>query len=327
MLSVNQLAVKICRRLMDNAGEFNVKHTRFKNGVHLIDTGNKVFGGTEAGLRVTDICLGGVGNVSVTFKDLDGLTLPAIEISTDFPVLSLLCQASGGYREAMEGWINFKCGSYSAIASGPARAIVHEPAGLFDLLGYIDDADVAVVVLQSEQYPDEKVAARLLERCKVNPENLYLVLSPISSMSGLVQVTGRTVENAMVKLLSLSYDVKMVKHALGVAPLPPLGSRTIMPDDMLSYASIVHLYVELDEKTDLREMTRKMPSQTSKDYGKSFTELIYEHKGLRGIDINLFAPGQIYVNDLKSGELYRSGKVNSELVKKMMGFKSRPNIR
>lgn len=327
MLSVNQLAVKICRKLMDNADEFNVKHIRFKNGVHLIDTGNKVFGGTEAGLHVTEICLGGVGNVSVTSKDLDGLTLPAIEVSTDYPVLALLCQASGGYREAMEGWINFKSGSYSAIASGPARAIVHEPEGLFDTLGYRDNADVAVVVLQSEQYPDEKVAARLLERCKVNPENLYLVLSPLSSMSGLVQATGRSVKNAMVKLLSLSYDVKIVKHALGVAPLPPLGSRTIVPEDMLSYASIVHLYVEPDEKTDLRDMAQKTPSQTSKDYGKSFTELVNERKGLRGIDINLIAPAQIYVNDLKSGGLYRSGKVNSELVKKMMGFQSRPNIR
>ena len=194
-------------------------------------------------------------------------------------------------------------------------------------LGYWDDADVAVVVLQSEQNPYEKVAARLLERCKVNPENLYLVLSPLSSMSGLVQATGRSVKNAMVKLLSLSYDVKTVKHALGVAPLPPLGSRTIVPDDMLSYASIVHLYVEPNEKTDLRDTAQKMPSQTSKDYGKLFTELINEHRGLRGIDINLIAPAQIYVNDLKSGELYTYGKVNSELIKKMMVLKSKTNIR
>jgi methenyltetrahydromethanopterin cyclohydrolase len=146
-------------------------------------------------------------------------------------------------------------------------------------------------------------------------------------MSGSVQATGKTVENAMVKLLSLSYDVRMVKNALGVAPLLPLGSRTIVPDDMLSYASIVHLYVEPDEKTGLRDMAQKMPSQKSKDYGKSFTELTNEHRGLRGIDINLIAPAQIYVNDLKSGELYTYGKVNSELIKKMMGFQSRPNIR
>jgi methenyltetrahydromethanopterin cyclohydrolase len=63
-----------------------------------------------------------------------------------------------------------------------------------------------------------------------------------------------------------------------------------------------------------------MPSQTSKDYGRPFTELIREHKGLRGIDINLFAPAEVYVNNLKSGELYRFGKVNSDLVKKMAGL-------
>jgi methenyltetrahydromethanopterin cyclohydrolase len=139
-------------------------------------------------------------------------------------------------------------------------------------------------------------------------------------MSGLVQVTARTVENAMVKLHSLGYDVKKVKFAHGVAPLPPLGSRTIAPDDMLSYGSIVHLYVVPEEKKDLREIAKKMPSQTSKDYGRPFTELIREHKGLRGIDINLFAPAEVYVNNLKSGELYRFGKVNSHLVKKMAGL-------
>ncbi len=113
MLSVNQLAVKICRELMDNADEFNVKHTRFKNGVHLIDTGNKVFGGTEVGLHVTEICLGGVDNVSVTSKDLDGLTLPAIEVSTDFPVLSLCVK-----RQAVtvRPW---KAGSTSKAARTP----------------------------------------------------------------------------------------------------------------------------------------------------------------------------------------------------------------
>jgi methenyltetrahydromethanopterin cyclohydrolase len=322
MLSVNQLAVRICKRLMDSFDEFNVKHTCFSNGVHLIDTGNKVIGGIDAGVCVTEICLGGVGDVSLTSMDLDGLSLLAVEVSTDFPVLSLLCQASGGYREAMEGWINFKCGSYSAIASGPARAIVHEPKGLFKMLEYQDDGDVAVVVLQSEQYPDEKVATHFLKRCKVNPENLYLVLSPLSSMSGLVQVTGRTVENAMVKLKSLDYDPKKVRFAKGIAPLPPLGSRTTVPDDMLSYGSIVHLFVERDEKVDLAKLVQKLPSHTSRDYGKSFTQLISENKGLRGIDINLFAPAQVYVNDLGSGEFYRSGRVNGQLIRRMTGLKS-----
>jgi methenyltetrahydromethanopterin cyclohydrolase len=320
MLSVNKSAASICKKMLDEPDELGIKCTSFKSGAHLIDTGNKATGGMQAGLHVTKICLGGVGNVSLTSMDLEGITLPAVMVSTDFPILSLLCQASGGYREAMEGWINFNVGSYRAIASGPARALVHEPKKLLETVPYMESAEEAVVVLQSEQYPNEKVADSLAEKCRVNPENLYLVLSPLSSMCGLIQVTGRSVENAMVKLHTLGYDGNSVKNACGIAPLPFLKSKRIVPDDMLSYGSIVHLYVLPDEGTDLKQITRKMPSNTSKCYGRSFSDLIHEHEGLRGIDLELFAPAEVYINDLATGELYHSGSVNSSLIKTLSGL-------
>jgi methenyltetrahydromethanopterin cyclohydrolase len=182
------------------------------------------------------------------------------------------------------------------------------------VIGYEDSAQEAVVVLQSEQYPDERVAEVLAKRCGVDSENLCLVLSPLSSMSGVVQVTGRSVENAMVKLNALNYSVKAVKHACGIAPVPPLRSK-ILPDDMLSYASVVHLYVLPSDGEDLETVVRRLPSQTSKSYGKSFSTLTREHGGLRGIDLDLFAPAEVYVNNLKTGELYHSGKVNYSLIK------------
>lgn len=318
MLSVNKLAASICRNMVDEASELDIKCTRFKNGAYLIDSGNRVKGGVQAGLYVTEICLGGVGNACLTWMDLDGLKLPAVQVTTDFPVLSLLCQASGGYHEAMEGWINFTADSYKAIASGPARGLVHEPKNLFEMIGYKDSADEAVVVLQSEQYPNEKVAEDLAARCNVNPENLYVVLSPLSSLSGIIQVTGRSVENAMVKFNTLKYSVSAVKHAFGIAPISPTNSSAIVPDDMLSYASIVHLYVLPKNNENSEEMARRMPSQNSESFGKSFSTLIKEHGGLRGIDINLFAPAEVYVNNMKTGELHHNGKVNSSLIRKWL---------
>jgi methenyltetrahydromethanopterin cyclohydrolase len=188
------------------------------------------------------------------------------------------------------------------------------------MIPYMDSAEEAVVVLQSEQYPNEKAADSLSEKCRVNPENLYLVLAPLSSMSGLIQVTGRSIENAMVKLHTLGYDGNNVRNACGIAPLPPLKSRRIVPDDMLSYGSIVHLYVMPDEGTDLGQIAREMPSRTSKCYGRSFSDMIKEHGGLRGIDLKLFAPAEVYINDLATGELYHSGSVNSGLIKAMAGL-------
>jgi len=320
MLSVNESAASICKKMLDEPEELNIKCTRFENGAHLIDTGNKVTGGIQAGLHVTKICLGGLGNVSLTSMDFEGLALPAVMVSTDFPILSLLCQASGGDRGAMEGWINFNAGSYNAIASGPARALVHKPKKLLEMIPYMDFAEEAVVVLQSEQYPNEKAADSLAKTCRVNPENLYVVLAPLSSVSGLIQVTGRSVENAMVKLHTLGYDGNHVKSAFGMAPLPPLKSKTIIPDDMLSYGSIVHLYIMPEKGTNLEQIAQKMPSKTSKCYGRSFSNMMKEHRGLRGIDLKLFAPAEVYINNLATGELYHSGSVNSVLIKTMAGL-------
>jgi methenyltetrahydromethanopterin cyclohydrolase len=120
----------------------------------------------------------------------------------------------------------------------------------------------------------------MAERCGVDPENLYLVLSPLSSMPGVVQVTGKSVENAMVKLNTLHYSVKAVKHACGIAPVPPSRSK-VLPDDMLSYASVVHLSVLPSDGEDLETVVRRLPFQTSKSYGKSFSTLTREHGGLQ----------------------------------------------
>src|SRR4030067_3732388 len=103
---------------------------------------------------------------------------PAVNVYPDFPVIPLLCQAMGGYREATRGWLNFKAGSYRAIVSGPARALVHEPKELFELIGYSDYADVAVSILQSEQYPDEVVAGELGRKRKGKPKKMYMVFTP-----------------------------------------------------------------------------------------------------------------------------------------------------
>ena len=97
MLSVNRLAASICKQMLDEQEELNIKCSRFESGAHLIDTGHEAKGGLRAGLYVTKIGLGGVGNASLTWMDLGGITLPAVGVSTDFPILSLLCQASGGY--------------------------------------------------------------------------------------------------------------------------------------------------------------------------------------------------------------------------------------
>jgi len=75
-----------------------------------------------------------------------------------------------------------------------------------------------------------------------------------------------------------------------------------------------------DERADMRQIARDMPSRNSRCYGQSFSDLIKEHGGLRGIDLKLFAPAEVYVNDLATGEVHHFGSVNSSLIKTMAGL-------
>jgi len=66
MFSVNQGAFKIVKALMSNPEYYGVKVEKVEGGGTIIDAGVKVRGGYEAGLRITEICMGGLGKAYLT---------------------------------------------------------------------------------------------------------------------------------------------------------------------------------------------------------------------------------------------------------------------
>ncbi|HMK90128.1 MAG TPA: methenyltetrahydromethanopterin cyclohydrolase, partial [Methylocystis sp.] len=64
--SVNLLAGEIVDRLAASAERYRVAVSRGSSGELLIDAGAKAAGGVEAGLLLTEICMGGLGRVSLT---------------------------------------------------------------------------------------------------------------------------------------------------------------------------------------------------------------------------------------------------------------------
>ena len=63
--SVNALAGEIVDRLVAGADRYRVSVSRGASGELLIDAGARAPGGIDAGLLLTEICMGGLGRVSL----------------------------------------------------------------------------------------------------------------------------------------------------------------------------------------------------------------------------------------------------------------------
>jgi len=316
-LSVNQAAWQLVKKLCDKASECGVSVKETKSGTILIDAGIEAKGGFLAGKIVTEICLGGYGKAKITHMHLDDLKLPSIFVYTDHPAIATLGSQFAGWQ--------IKVGEYSAIGSGPIRALIRKPQEIYEKIGYEDKADVAVLVLETSKEPPETVVQYICEQCKVAPENLAIVLVSTASIAGSVQVSGRIVETGMHKLLKLGFDPKLITHAWGHAPVAPVHPKFAQAmgrtNDAILYAGVAYYTVNYDDDEKLKELLEKAPSSASRSYGQPFFE-IFKSAGydFYKIDPNLFAPAVLIVNNAKTGKVFKAGKINVEVFKRSIGF-------
>lgn len=317
-VSVNKEAEKIVKQLIENPDLYNVKVEKLPSGATIIDAGLEVSGGYLAGLKVTEICLGGLGTVNLTYiRYTEDFELPAVMVSTDHPAISLLASQFAGW--------NIKVGDYSAIGSGPARALSIKPKKLYEKIKYKDEADCAVVVLETNKKPTDEVALKISGDCNVKPEKLYMVLAPTASAAGAVQIAGRIVETGLFRLEQLGLNPLTVLHGIGYAPIMPThpdpNVAMGMANDSLFYGGVTYYLIDVDDDKKLEEMVKNSPSSKAKDYGKPFYE-IYKAAGFDfyKIDVALFAPATLSATSKKTGKTFTAGKVNVEVLKRSIGL-------
>ena len=316
-LSVNRMAYSLVKKLCDRADEFGVVVKKTPSGATLIDAGIEAQGGFAAGQIITEICLGGLGKAEIFYKDYGDLELPSIFVYTDYPTISTLGSQFAGWQ--------IKSGKYVAMGSGPARALSLKPKELYEKIGYEDSSDVGVLVLETSNEPPEEAIAKISEECNVDPENLFLILVPTSSVAGSVQIAGRIVETGLHKLTELGFDPKLVTHACGYAPLAPVHPKMAQAmgrtNDAIIYAGTAYYTVSCDDDEELKRLLEKAPASASKSYGKPFMEIFKEADyDFYKIDPGLFAPAVIVINNSKTGKTFRAGKIGVEVFKKSIKF-------
>ncbi len=305
--------MEIAEEMMDWSEELKVKTIELNNGSKIIDCGINVEGGYEAGLMFTDICMGGFGASSITVHKVNEIPLAFVDIFTDHPAISCLGAQKAGWRINVD--------KYFAMGSGPARALALKPKKTYERIKYEDDYDYAVIALESNQLPDEKVIENIAEASHVEPANVIALVAPTASIVGSVQVSGRVVETAIFKLNELGYDTTRIVSGSGCAPIAPvvrddLKAMGSTNDSVIYYGSVFLTVKGFDES-----LFRQVPSTTSRDYGKPFYRT-FKDAGYDffKIDANVFAPAEITANDLETGKTYHTGHLNGEVILESYGI-------
>ena len=131
--SVNERAAKLVARMIADGAELRIGIGRGDLGETLIDSGSKSVGSLAAGLRIAEICTGGLAHVSLVPSPLAPRWPWTITVRSSQPVIACLASQYAGWRLSLNDGDN----SFFALGSGPARALARrEP--LFQELTYAE---------------------------------------------------------------------------------------------------------------------------------------------------------------------------------------------
>jgi methenyltetrahydromethanopterin cyclohydrolase len=304
-------------RLVADAAMLRIAVSHDATGATLIDAGITVPGGIEAGRRMAEICLGGLGEVQVAAATAGAAWPWTVTVRASDPVLACLGSQYAGWSLTDDGAEDG--GKFFSLGSGPGRALAAKEE-LFAELGYKDSTDAAVLVLETDKPPPTALVRRVAEACGVQPARITFVLAPTMSLAGSMQVVARSLEVALHKAHALKFPLDRIVDGIGTAPLPPPAPDFVAAmgrtNDAVLYGGTVQLFVSgpEDEAVALAE---RLPSRTSADYGKPFAEVFAAVKGdFYKIDPMLFSPGLVFVTALETGRTFRRGGLDEAVLRR-----------
>ncbi|MFU1780533.1 methenyltetrahydromethanopterin cyclohydrolase [Haloarcula japonica] len=310
MDSLNRMATELVDEAIDFADELTIDVHALEGDAAVLDFGVEIPGAVEAGMLLAEIQTAGLATVQSTMDTISGAPLNHVELSTDHPALALLCSQKGGWELAADG--------FEALGSGPARALVAEEEA-FQRIGYREDADFAVLALETDELPDEAVASQVAERTGVPETGVFLPSFATASVTGSVVAAARAAELAVFRLAELGFDPVSVLSASGRAPVAPVAGdeATAMArtTDALAYGSEVHLTV--DESFDRFD---EVPSIAAREYGEPL-EGVFEDVDwdFAELPVELFGPAAVTI-DVVGGDTHVVGGTSENVLAESFGL-------
>ncbi len=308
-LSVNQLAQPLLQKLLQQADVLQLGVSRHEAGSAIVDAGIQHAGSAEAGRLIAEICMGGLGTVTLQADDHFAGWSDAIAVTSTEPVLACLASQYAGWALSHE--------KFFSLGSGPARALAQRE-DLFKELAYADSAASTCIVLETDKVPPLPVIEKIVRDTKVAAENLTIILTPTTSIAGVVQIVGRVLEVALHKAHTLHFPLESIVSGSGLAVLPPVAKdfMTAMgrTNDAILFGGHVNLQVRGDDIAAAK-LAEDLPSCASKDYGKTFAEVFkFYEMDFYKIDPMLFSPAQVTVTNVDTGNVFSAGYLNADLI-------------
>ena len=317
-VSINFSSRPLVEALIRDAALLRIQVEELENGVTLVDAGIEADGGLEAGRRIAEICMGGMGTVTLAHSALTPGWPLRVHIHATDPVLSCLGSQYAGWSLSHGKGKD----AFYALGSGPARSMCLKEA-LFKELDYIDRADATVLVMEVDKHPPIELLDKIASDCHIQSSNLTVVLTPTSSLAGGLQVVARVLEVAMHKAHELDFPLEHILDGSGSAPVPPPAPdfMTAMgrTNDAILFAGQVHLFVKGSDEV-AEKLAHDLPSSTSRDYGKPFAQVFKEYGyDFFKVDPMLFSPASVMVTAVESGRSFRAGKMDEDLLARSFG--------
>jgi methenyltetrahydromethanopterin cyclohydrolase len=312
-ISVNRRAAELTSALIRDAAALNVGVARGARGESLIDAGAGHRGGLEAGLRIAEICLGGLGEARLAPDSATPRWPWTIAVRSSQPVIACLASQYAGWSLAYGTGKD----AFFALGSGPARALAHKEAVVKEI-GYRDQAEVATLVIESGRPPPSEVVDKVANDCGVDPAALTVIYAPTQSLAGGAQVVARVLEVAMHKAHELKFPLERIVDGMGAAPLSPPHPDFVTAmgrtNDAIIYGGRAQLFVT-GPAEEAKALAEALPSRASRDFGAPFAEIFKRFKGdFYAIDPMLFSPAEVIVTAVESGQSFHAGEVHRKLL-------------
>lgn len=322
-VKINNLTLKLVEKIINNKELYNAEIQKLNNGSMVINMTNASW---EGGKLVGEICMGGLGSLNFSSYNLDGHYIPSVNVYTSEPIISCMASQLAGWNVKLkkevekDGKIKKKV-VFQSLGSGPARA-KSKTEKLFEEIDYNDDSDSAIIVFETSKMPNEEVMEIVANKCGVNPKNTYAVYAPTACLTGSIQVAARIVETGIHKLHEIHFPLDVLKDGFGTTTIAPIAKDDLgamgRTNDSISAAGTTYYTIEAEKEkeSELFELLKKAPANTSPSYGDPFLETFKKADyDFYKIDPGLFAPAKYTVTNIKTGKSLTVGEINHNLLK------------
>ncbi len=309
-LGMNELAGQVADGMIENADVLRVRVHELECGARVVDAGVETDGGFDAGLALSEICMGGLGSITYSPVRIGDRNWPGVTVWTDHPAVACMASQYAGWAVSV--------GKFFGMGSGPLRAHARVERELFEKLGYEEEAEHGVLVLEGRALPTDAVAAWVAQKARLEPSQLTFVIAPTASLAGGVQISARILETGLHKMETLGFDVRRVVSAIGTAPIPPVAKNDIRAigrtNDCILYGGQARYTIRAAD-TELADLAAQVPASASRDYGTPFYDIFQRYEGdFYKIDPLLFSPAEVWLTSTESGRTFHAGRLDPEVL-------------